>query len=855
MSVKTLNTRIRLKYDTLANWTTNNPVLLSGEVAVVAVPSGNGQLVSSITTPQILFKVGDGVSTFTALPWASGLAADVYSWAKKENLDWTDLNDTFKTNLSSYINTTVLPELTKASTSDYGVMKVGANLSVDNGVVGVGFGTTTAAGVLKVADNLSVGTAGEVGVAVGSASNLGVLQVGDNLSVANGKVGVGFGTTSSAGVLKVADNLSVGTAGEVGVRLADTSNFGVMKVGANLSVDGGVVDVDTSKITSKGYVDNAILTSIQDLDASVSANVTAASGTDFNVVTGLSVVETDGKLTSTSVSQTTLKKVASTGAAEDVSIVDAGNHLSSTNVEDALQELYDDLQTGGQGSIVTLSSVSGTGDVLKKYTIYQGGNAVGDIDIPKDYLVKSGSVQTCSADNDPIPGLVVGDKYLDFVVNTKDGSGTGTETHIYIPVKDLTDVYTGYTGPSIDVAVNGSNQISADFTAAFAQDYARKAYLSTVNEISASLSTSLSDFYVPFDPSDLSKKAITLGIRSGSIGTNSIVLGCGCAIGDGSIATTGGCASGCGSIATSGGCTGGEGSIATTYGRADGYGSIATSGGCAIGYGSIATTGGCASGCGSIATSGGCTGGEGSIATTGGCAGGGGSIATTGGQARGTGSIATTGGCANGYGSIAIAEGRAYGCGSIATTGGYTDGDGSIATNGGYAHGYGSIATNGGCACGCGSIALNSGTGNLSSTTNSFAWNGKNSGSYFINQQGSFAINPDQGLSGFYIGTDNLATILQNNIADLSNYAEKSITITGENGLSATGTLGTGIKVGHDTTGTSIAEQTSKYVKAIQVDAYGHITGATLSAVNVNDLEQTSGDYLELYCGSSSQVI
>ena len=35
-----------------------------------------------VTPPAILFKVGDGVKTFAQLPWVSGLAADVYAWAK-----------------------------------------------------------------------------------------------------------------------------------------------------------------------------------------------------------------------------------------------------------------------------------------------------------------------------------------------------------------------------------------------------------------------------------------------------------------------------------------------------------------------------------------------------------------------------------------------------------------------------------------------------------------------------------------------------------------------------------------------------------------------------------------------------
>lgn len=34
---KIINTRIQLKYDTLANWENSNPVLKAGEVAIVAI--------------------------------------------------------------------------------------------------------------------------------------------------------------------------------------------------------------------------------------------------------------------------------------------------------------------------------------------------------------------------------------------------------------------------------------------------------------------------------------------------------------------------------------------------------------------------------------------------------------------------------------------------------------------------------------------------------------------------------------------------------------------------------------------------------------------------------------------------
>lgn len=81
MATKTLKTRIQLKYDTYANWTTNNPTPLAGELCVVVVPASAGAVVQE---PAILFKVGDGTTPFNTLNFTSGIAADVYDWAKAE---------------------------------------------------------------------------------------------------------------------------------------------------------------------------------------------------------------------------------------------------------------------------------------------------------------------------------------------------------------------------------------------------------------------------------------------------------------------------------------------------------------------------------------------------------------------------------------------------------------------------------------------------------------------------------------------------------------------------------------------------------------------------------------------------
>lgn len=83
MATTTLSTRITLKYDTLANWNASEFILKKGEVAICSLDTG--ETAEQSTPPAVLLKVGDGTRKFSELPWASGLAADVYGWAKAAN--------------------------------------------------------------------------------------------------------------------------------------------------------------------------------------------------------------------------------------------------------------------------------------------------------------------------------------------------------------------------------------------------------------------------------------------------------------------------------------------------------------------------------------------------------------------------------------------------------------------------------------------------------------------------------------------------------------------------------------------------------------------------------------------------
>ena len=94
------------------------------------------------------------------------------------------------------------------------------------------------------------------------------------------------------------------------------------------------------------------------------------------------------------------------------------------------------------GGLVTVEKqASAESGYAATYIVKQDDVQVGaKINIPKDFLVKSASMGTVATADTPVTGYKVGDKYLDFVINTKENDGT--DEHIYINVADLIDVYT-----------------------------------------------------------------------------------------------------------------------------------------------------------------------------------------------------------------------------------------------------------------------------------------------------------------------------------------------------------------------------------------------------------------------------
>lgn len=156
-----------------------------------------------------------------------------------------------------------------------------------------------------------------------------------------------------------------------------------------------------------------------------------------------------------------------TVGAKTKSVYDAKSAEGETPAVDGLATALDvkNYVTEQIGSIkipeytIQETTTTDTIEHLKSYQLFKDGVAVDGsiIDIPKDYLVKSASLETVTVVDNPQVGFEVGDKYIDFVINTKEDNGT--EKHLYINVSDLVDVYTQGNGISIE-----GNKISVKIT-------------------------------------------------------------------------------------------------------------------------------------------------------------------------------------------------------------------------------------------------------------------------------------------------------------------------------------------------------------------------------------------------------
>lgn len=150
----------------------------------------------------------------------------------------------------------------------------------------------------------------------------------------------------------------------------------------------------------------------------------------------------------------TLAKIATTGAAVDIAVADAAEKFVATDLEAVLAELADSIQAGGAGSKVTCEKTSPEG-VAARYVFKQGGVAIENatIDIPKDMVVKSGTVVTKAESG----AWGEAGTYLELTL------ANATNDKVYINVGNLIEYVTSGSAAedSVQVVVSADHKVTA----------------------------------------------------------------------------------------------------------------------------------------------------------------------------------------------------------------------------------------------------------------------------------------------------------------------------------------------------------------------------------------------------------
>lgn len=209
----------------------------------------------------------------------------------------------------------------------------------------------------------------------------------------------------------------------------------------------------------------SIKKAIKDALALLNGTATIATKSGKAVTIKAGVAQTDGKIANDTNADITLADVASTGKAEDVTadaaeVGEEGSKktiIPAGSVQSALQKVAELIEANSEAGEVSVVEGGESGSTLKSYTFYQGeqveANKITKIDIPKDFLVKSGEVVV-----DP-EGQPAG-TYLKLVLNVKDGTAVEDST-IYINVGSLIEYVTGGDTAEVKVAVSDNHVVTA----------------------------------------------------------------------------------------------------------------------------------------------------------------------------------------------------------------------------------------------------------------------------------------------------------------------------------------------------------------------------------------------------------
>lgn len=377
----------------------------------------------------------------------------IYRW---DGAAWGPVGVVYNQESSTGVVITGLDDAGNVTTTDVTDLTLTGYTPVDDGYVSDGMTVEQAIKALDEAVKNAVAGGGEINQ--NAFSNVTVKKQ----STATTAVAGATATTTISATSKT-DTFTVASGNkwvDVGVD-ADTKqiNIGHAQSGVSVGAYGDATHVAKVTVDAAGHVTEA--ESVAIVGAQYITGLTSDAQEQLNAkvpqtrTINSKALDADITLTYTDVG-------ADAAGAADAVLGTAGDASTEATVYGAralAQEALDAAQAIDVPEYTIAKAETAQEGFLSSYYLTKDGAQVGEyINIPKDYLVKSASIKESTGDGDA-SGFPAGTKYIDFVVNTKTGSGT--ESHIYLNVEDLVDVYTAGNG----IDISATNVVSAKVVA------------------------------------------------------------------------------------------------------------------------------------------------------------------------------------------------------------------------------------------------------------------------------------------------------------------------------------------------------------------------------------------------------
>lgn len=189
------------------------------------------------------------------------------------------------------------------------------------------------------------------------------------------------------------------------------------------------------------------------------------------------------------------------------------NTKNKATLVEAINEVLTAVGAGGTAAAVTMVT-NDTTDYAASYTLKQGDNTIGTINVPKDMVVKSGAVEVNPEGKDEGTYIVL-------------TLANATEDKIYVNVGTLVDIYKAQeTAAQVQIAIDAdTREISATIVAGsiganeLAQDAVTTAKIADGNVTKAKLST---EVQASLNKADAAVQVIAAGSANGAISVDGV---------------------------------------------------------------------------------------------------------------------------------------------------------------------------------------------------------------------------------------------------------------------------------------------------------------------------------------------